>query len=535
MQKCLLNLFGLNFPLFAAGRVVNFWLYISTWLLIVTSVFILFILQGHTGLSFADEGFLWYGAQRVMLGEVPLRDFMAYDIGRYYWSAIFMSMWGNNGIIGLRVGLAFFQIGTLLVGLTVLMRSSKKQNIFFSLLALITLLVWMTPPYRMFDTSLPIVLFGVLALLVKQPSARRYFLTGLAVGLAAVFGRNHGLYGLVASLSVMAYLNIKRVNDKGIKAEFISFLLGAVAGYLPILIFLAFVPGFAQAFWESIQLLFEIKATNITLPVPWPWLVPFEKWSIASILMGVIQGTFFVAIVIFGLLGIIWAVHKKLKHEDPSPALVAAIFLALPYAHYAFSRADLEHLSPGIPPFILGMFALLSEQSVKVKWTGVLVLCGASAFSMFPSHAGWNCFAIQQCVFVNVAGDQILVDQLSAESLDTLAQLDRQFAASNQSFIVTPFWPGAYAAMSRKSPMWEIYALFPRSKLFQEAEINRIKTANPKFVLLYTGTIDNRDDLRFRSTHLLIDQYIRANFDFLSGYLSNPEFQVYINHSAKNQ
>ena len=502
---------------------------VFTLLMVVTGFLALFYWQGYQGLSFFDEGFLWYGAQRTSLGEVPMRDFMAYDIGRYYWSAALMSLSNDRGIVMLRVASTIFQVIALYIGLAALARSSPRPNRLFLLLAAITLVAWMAPQFRLFDASLAIMLVGSLAFLIEHPSRHRYFLAGLILGLVAVFGRNHALYGVLGSIGTMAYLTLRREGGTGLIPACTSWTLGIVVGYLPVLLFLVVVPGFAQAFLDSLMLWFEIKATNLPLPVPWPWLVPFGHLSTSEMLRSVTKGIFFIAVIVFGIAGIVWLIRQKLQNRFVSPVLVASILLTLPYAHYAYSRADLAHLAPAIPPFIMGILALLINQSAKAKWSLAALLCGTSLLVMLPTHPRWYCavYANPSCVDLTVAGDKLQVDRGTAGNWIELNKLADRYAPGDRTFIAAPFWPGAYAVLGRKAPMWEIYILFPRSVAFQLAEIERIKAANPGFAVIDDYALDGREDLRFRNSHPIIDQYIRDNFEPLVDPARNPAFQIY--------
>ena len=489
-------------------------------------VFVLFLWQGHKGFSLWDEGYLWYGAQRVMLGEVPIRDFMSYDPGRYYWSAALMSLWGDNGIMALRGAVAVFQVIGLFVGLLLIARSVKTPGFPYLLLSTITLVVWMFPRHKLFDISLSILLIGVLAFLVQNPTSRRYFLAGLCVGLVSVFGRNHGMYGVAGSLGIMVWLTIKRVHEPGFIRGFTLWAMGITAGFTPILLMVLLVPGFATAFWESVRFLFEVNATNLTLPVPWPWEVAFGSVSVGKAIRGVLVGLFFIAMVVFGILAIAWVTWQKFHKRAVLPTLVAAAFLALPYAHYAYSRADVSHLAKSIFPLLVGCLVWLATQPARSKWPLALLLCGASVWVTHVSHPGWQCRASKQCVNIEISGSNLSVDPGTASDIGLLRKLADEYAPNSQNFIAAPFWPGAYPLLGRKSPMWEIYALFPRSEGFQQLEIERIKAANPGLILIFDLALDGRDELRFRNTHPLIHQYILNNFELLPDS-SNPAYQIY--------
>jgi hypothetical protein len=483
--------------------------------LLVSAAFVIgsFVWQGSYGFNIGDEGFLWYGVQRVQAGEVPILDFMAYDPGRYYWSAALMGLLRDDGILALRGTAAVFQVLGLFVGLLLLLRDKSRGDAALFTLAAITLLTWMYPWYKVFDTSLSIILIGVLTLLVQQPSHRRFFFAGASVGLIAVFGRNHGIYGIAGILGVVVYLACRQRTIGSLISGLAYCACGIVVGYLPILVMLVAVPGFAAALWESIRAMFERGATNLPLPVPWPWLVPVRKLPPATAATDVLTGVFFVAIVAFGVLSLVWIIRRALQQKPVAPEFVASSVLVLPYAHYAFSRADVTHLALGIFPFLIGIFVLVQDWPRWARRLLAFAATSASLLIMLPLHPGWNCRVTEQCVPVEVGGSALKIEPLIASFLTMLKSTTDKYAPNGRNFVVTPLWPGAYAQFKRKSPMWDIYALFTRRNAFERQEIEQIKGADPGFVLVLDIPVDGRDDLRFRNTHPLIEQFIRDNFD----------------------
>jgi hypothetical protein len=500
--------------------------FLTAFTLAVAVVLLLFFWQGNKGFSLWDEGFLWYGSQRVVLGEVPIRDFMAYDPGRYYWSAAIMSLVGDNGIMSLRAAVALFQSVGLLVALLLINHARRGQSLLYMALSAITLAAWMFPRHKLFDISLSIFLIGVLTLLILSPTKRRHFLVGLSVGLIAVFGRNHGFYGVIGSLGVIFWLNLKRNQDPGFIKGVTIWGIGVALGFTPVLFMAGMIPGFAEAFWESIRfLLFEAKATNLGLPTPWPWRINFSAMQTDAAIRGILIGLFFIGIAMFSALSLVWVIWQQLNRRILPPALVASSFMALPYVHYAFSRADIAHLAQGIFPFLIGCLILISTRTIKIKLTLVTILCAASLWVMSAFHPAARCIS-RECVEIEVSGNLLEVSSSTAKDVALLRTLAAEYAPNGENFIAAPFWPGAYPLLQRKSAMWEIYALWPRTKAFQLSEIERLIAAKPQFAVIINAPLNGREELRFQNTHPLIHGYVAAHFERIPAS-TNSDYQIY--------
>jgi len=487
----------------------------------------LFAWEGHKGLNLGDEGYLWYGVQRVMAGEIPIRDFQAYDPGRYFWSALLMRLTGTEGIVALRYTVIAWQVATLAAALGWLAAINRRGNFVFVLICALTLVAWMVPRHKLFDIAISIALVCVFTNWLKKPSLANHLIAGAAVGLAAYFGRNHGIYGAMASVGIFAYLALHCEDWSLWRRGLAMFIVGGVLGYLPMLVTLVLVPGFTSAFIESIRFLFEVKATNLPLPVPWPWLVQVSGVPLADALHGITIGLFFLAITAFACLSVIYVLICRWRRQSVSPLVVACAFCSVPYAHYAFSRADPWHLAQGIFPTLIGLLAIAATLRASRRLAICIPLCALSVLAATPMHPGWQCLGHDRCSGLTMGSDTLLVDKQTAGDIHLLRRLRHDFAPEGQSFFVTPLQPGAYAVLEAKAPTWEIYTAWPRTERFQSDEIARLSAAKPGFLLISDAALDGREELRYRVTHPLIDRYVRDNYLLVDGYTQDPNYRIY--------
>lgn len=509
---------------------------ISPWYVVIASLVCLsFLLQSHTDFNLADEGFLWYGAKRVLVGEVPILDFQAYDPVRYYWAAGFMHLLGDSGVVSLRVGAAVCQFATLSLAVYMLIHnagSTKKDFIYGLLVAILVMMLWMYIYYKIYDVAASILLIFSIARLLEQPNSRRFFSTGFCIGFAAAIGRNHGIYGLFACACAVTSIQFGSKQIVSLKKSIGLIGLGVFFGFFPVWMSMLVFDGYAKAFLESVSYIFEIGSTNLTIPVPWPWLVLDSDLSPLRALHKFIAGLCFIALPFFAVTLVGLVVWIRLKGQNSRPTIESVAWLSMPYAHYAFSRADIPHLSLGIFPMILGLFSISLTLQSRYRLFLIGLIVFFSSLLMLPLHPYGKCSIVHDCISIDIDGDKILIPKNKANQVQNIRAIAHKYSSANDFILITPSWPGGYALLDKKAPTYDIYTLSRRSSYFQEAEIARLRNTSPSLAIIIQDVPNGNYDYKFENTNPLTYNYILEQFQSTATSLS--EAKVYRKDKFRN-
>jgi hypothetical protein len=225
-------------------------------------------------------------------------------------------------------------------------------------------------------------------------------------------------------------------------------------------------------------------------------------------------------------------IRSSWRGERLFAPFVASVVLGFPYAHYAFSRADIYHLALGIFPLLVGSLGVFSRCRPVTRNYGTIIWLIVTSWTIFPSHPGWIAYRAGNWPTLKLGTGVLVVDPATAGAMNSVRDLVAAYAFDGRDFLITPFWPGAYAAFGRKSPTWGIYALLPQSNTFQEEEIGRLKQSDLGFVLIYDYALDGNEANRFRNTHPIVDQFIRMNYSSVNSEMPDNPFRIYV---AKRQ
>ncbi|KLD62692.1 hypothetical protein [Dyella japonica] len=492
-------------------------------------VLLIFLFDRRFGSFLGDEGYLWYGVQRVLIGEVPVRDFMSYEIGRYYLSAGVLGLFHDHGILALRASLALWAVLGLSLAVSLVAKAWNERRWPWLLMPAVLIGIWMAPRHKIFDIVISIVLVAVVARVIARPCTRRWFWLGIATGAAALIGQNHGAYALVISALVFLVLLVDCRRDVNWIRDPAAWAAGVVIGYLPVICFALFVPGYAVASIGALKfILIEYKGTNLPIPTPWPWHFSLATFQLQPFAVSL----FFLALPACVALGVAWIARRAVQGSvRRHPIFVAAVLVAIPYMNVAFSRADAGHLAQALMPALLMALtwpgvALGNGWRARLLWPSVLALfCIAGAAQIHPRvqyHYGadWQ--------NITIGGDRLKVEADTANFLASVQHARETYGLVHGSVLSVPLTPGLSAALGEKSPLWEIYPLFPRNQSFQKGEIARLMAHPPALVIVSSVQLDGRSDLAYSATHPDIYRYILAHYQPVSVAGARPDLQFYI-------
>lgn len=469
-----------------------------------------FAMQGHVGFGKADEGFLWYGVQRVLAGEVPQRDFQSYDIGRYYWSAAWMRLLDDHGLVALRWSDALLASVTVMLATALACRGDRDRRATLAWLAAATFAVWMVPEYKAADSFATIVLIAGLARLIREAGPRGAATFGACLGLAATIGINHALYGTVGGVLAFAWLRWQRIRID--RPTMLALCAGTALGYAPVLFCHAFVPGFSAAFVDTIRMLFEAGTTNVEIPVPSPATVftaddrPF---------VGALRDSLFASLFYGAPLFVAWCGWRLAPRpaaasiDDRHATFAAAVFLAVPYAHYVVSSAGTMHLAISGLPFLVAAWTFPVLRHGDLHRVACVVLLPLSLFLLLHAYAGYPWLRGRPLEPVVVHGDTLALPPSAAAEVRLVTRLTE--AHPGRRFFAAHDWPGAYAIVDQRAPNWEIFEIFPALPSRQAREIARIDAARPAFVILTDGRPGAQVD-GLEKTHPDVLRYLRRCF-----------------------
>ncbi len=339
----------------------------------------------NRGFAYYDEGFILQGAQRILQGELPYRDFdLIYTPGTLFLVSAVFKLFGESILVGRLLTLL---VGAFTATLIYFITKGISKNKLVSLFSALIYLSWGPshvnfpwPTLFAFSTGLLVAFF-----LEKNP-----FAAGVMTFVVFLFKQNFGMATLIMIIMFFALMG-----KKGVVGEIKVFFYGlALAGFAFISYFIltnSLIQFFRNIYFYSIK---EI----------------IFKGAFSTVFPGGIKSFFYLLPGLISLTGVFIAYKRQRKNIIfPLYTLFFFIFGIRPttdYVHFTFLMA-----STGIP---LSILVKINRDKLKliVVYAVVMVTVFLGFYTaIFKNYYRWDSPLIKQNYSISNLRAKIFVDK----------------------------------------------------------------------------------------------------------------------------
>ena len=469
-------------------------------LIVLLSIVYLRLFYNYTLIN-GDEGIVLQGAQRVLQGEVPYRDFFSFFTpGSYYWLALFFKVFGSSILVGravLVVEGGLFSVLTYLLARRVCSRWSALLAAYFVTLTCV--------PCRFivlhnWDSTLWACLALYCAVrFLERPRPGWALATGSFAALTCLFEQSKGaglVLGLSAGLLILACKARGRVRWNWQRMA--ALLAGFSGPFLFTLIYFGLKHSLPQLLADCFWPLHHYSAIN-KAPLGFLVLDPAERDTIYAgtplslLLTLLITGPWYVVPVLPFLAGF-GLTHWSTKSWRGTPApgrgsyyvLTSSTLVGLLVSTLATGRPDFTHLAYLSPLFFL-MLAWIAEgrdipYSLLHAVKPLLVFFLFLSFTTFGLALLWQPLNARQTL-------ETRRGTLKTNGSDHVLDYVQAHVSAGETMLVYPYLPLYYYLTATHSPGRYEYMMpgFHSPQQFQEllselaADHTRVVLFEPSF------------------------------------------------------
>ncbi|MFL6516425.1 MAG: hypothetical protein ACJ8M1_15520 [Chthoniobacterales bacterium] len=307
----------------------------------------------RAGMDWGDEGFLAYGAVRVMDGQIPNRDFVSLQPPLSFYTAAAMFRMFGTSVVSLRVmGVAMYlAIPLLIYGISRTVTSSLVAAAAAIPATVIGLPYFYFAPLAVWQgvTASLVAIFLFLQAILRT-SRWIGFVAGVFTAASLLLRHDQGLYTFLSIVAL--WLALKRVNIRPGNAAKTSALIAPWLTGLAIIILPAvaywWVAGALPAMFGQL-IVFPLTVYGRTSSLPFHYFntrLPISRNAVTAL--------YFLPIVT-ELVALVWVVRRLVSRRVSLNDAIVIFFLVWTGLFYfqVLTRSDVFHLMVALPPFFV--------------------------------------------------------------------------------------------------------------------------------------------------------------------------------------